>query len=177
VIQFLLRYLRPEIRVSTGSQLREGPAIVEGLAGKPEAPLLTPVRQIPCVAYGYTASRVLQLRQGMGPQAIRQVRAQGEFPLVLADGVEVLATPTKPGERVSAEEHKELAAQGFQGFQVNEQPVRVGRIVRLEGMLHRHGAGWQLRYRLLEDLSDGPELARIAAEEAARARKRAANAR
>lgn len=150
------RYLRPEIKIGTASELREGPAIIEGLSSQPAEPLLTPFRKTPCVAYAYTAYRAVELRQGTKPQQVRRAVAQGHFPVELSDGTRIQAHPTKPGEPMSSEDHRQLQAEAGGNMVVDEQPVRIGRRVRLEGMLKKVSGDWELHYKLLEDLGAGP---------------------
>jgi hypothetical protein len=160
MISLLRRYLRPEIRLSSGADLREGPAIVSGVTCRPEQPLVTPFRQVRCVAYSYTASSAMRMRQGTVQNKVREVVAYGAFPLRLSDGTIIQAVPASKTQGMTPEEHRELQSSGLEGFVVEETPVRVDRKVQLEGMIVKVGEGWELRYKLLSDVGAAPEEAK-----------------
>ncbi len=153
MLRFLLRYLRPEVEVRQATQLREGPAALEGTARAPAEPLRTPYRNIPCIAYAYVAWMVPAKKAGQAmPQKLREAIAHGAFPLELGDGTVVEAVPARPGSPMSREDHLELHSRGLPGFYIEEKCIRWGGPVRVEGMLVRRDGSWVVRYKALSEL-------------------------
>ena len=159
MIRFVMRYLRPEVEVRQATELREGPAALEGIARAPAEPLRTPYRNTPCIAYAYVAWMVPAKAGPAMPQKLREAVAHGAFPLELGDGTLVEAIPARPGSPMSREDHLELHSRGLPGFYIEEKCIRWGGPVRVEGMLVRRNGTWTVRYKALSELErrTGPD--------------------
>jgi hypothetical protein len=147
-LKLLARYLKPEIHVSRQSQLREGPATLEGVIERADPPMMTPFRSTRCAAYSYTAACVVKTRGGMSQQILKKATVYSPF-FVTIEGGTVRAVPAKSDPPVTADDHRTMQSQGLEGFFVLEDAISAGRRVHLRGMLEQTGDGWQITFREL----------------------------
>lgn len=156
MISRIIRYLKPEITITEGSQLREGPAQVTGVGQDTHEPLITPFRGKRCLAYVYRVLRMLQTRGGNVPSVVRERVCHVPFVLLLEDGTTLNAMPKKSLPGVSIEEHREMISAGESGVYFDEAVVDLGRKVKVEGMVTGSPGAWQISFANLQDLGPGP---------------------
>lgn len=161
MLSFVSRYLKPEIKITQASELREGPAVMTGTSRAGDSLLTTPFRSLRCIAYSYKGYVSVESRKGAVPSLIREETAYTTFFLDLPGGESVIAVPQKPGKGVSAEEHRMMQFNRGSEFVAVEESIRPGRKVQVEGMVVRNNGQWEVRYKLLTDMggadvSDGP---------------------
>ena len=168
VFSKLMRYLKPEIEITDASQLRVGPARVEGIVAACEAPLKTPFRSRSGVAYTYKVITMVKTRQASMPSVIRDRLHCTEFELSLGE-TRVRALPKSPGEPVTEEEHN--AVQKTENAYVDEEVIPLGHKVRLDGMVDRDGDGWVVSYGTITDLGPAPKASADAPRRGRRRRK------
>jgi len=153
MLSLLKRYLRPEVHISDASDLREGPATLEGIALAPDEPILSPFRSKPCVAYTYQVYRVVEARQGTMPTLVKDAHKYMEF-FVSVGEERVKVVPTNLGTGITPEEHKNYQAAASEKVFINEKVVSAGQKVGLEGMIVRKDGQWVMRSKILHDLGE-----------------------
>jgi len=165
----LTRYLKPEISIETGAELREGPAKLTGVGARTVDPLTSPFRGKKCLAYVYRVLRVVQTRGGSMPSVVRERVVHVPIEVELSDGTKVLAKPKKADPAISPEEHREMISAGEEGVYFDESLVDVGSRVCVTGMVSRKGDDWTLTFATLENLGAPPATTK---REGVRGRKR-----
>jgi len=148
----LTKYLRPEIAIEKGDELRAGPARITGVGESGSLELVTPFRGRKCLAYVYRVLRVVETRGGKMPSVVRERVCEAPFHLVLADGTRLKALPKRKNDPVTPEEHREMISAGEEGVYFDESVVPVGHKVKVTGMLTRSGDEWEVSFSALEDL-------------------------
>ena len=159
MLSSLTKYLKPEIAIEKGKDLRPGPARISGIGELGNEPLMTPFRGKKCLAYVYRVLRVVETRGGKMPSVVRERVCEAPFSLLLDDGTRLLAKPKRKSSPVTAEEHREMISAGEEGVYFDESIVPVGNRVKATGMVSGNEGNWVITFSSLEDLG-APETTR-----------------
>ncbi|MBN1770002.1 MAG: hypothetical protein JXB32_01980 [Deltaproteobacteria bacterium] len=149
VLDLLRRLFGGGKEITSFEELRPGKAVLRGTIKAGDEQVRSPLKGLGCVAYYYKASYKAQARGKWVERVVKDAEVYApSFGLALEGGTIRVLPPR--GVPLDPQEHRQLQARGFPGFQATEQLIRPGTLVKLEGSVQRDGEGFVLRLRRID---------------------------
>lgn len=149
VLDLLRRLFGGRKEVTAYGDLRPGKAVLRGTVKAGDEQVRSPLKGLSCVAYYYRASYKAQARGKWVERVVKDAEVYApSFALALEGGEVRVQSPRSAS--FDPQEHRQLMARGFTGFQATEQVIRPGTKVKLSGSLRRDGETWVLRLRRID---------------------------
>ena len=146
VFDLLRRLFGGNKEIDSFDELRPGKAVLRGTIKAGDEQVRSPLKGLSCVAYYYRAAYKAQARGKWVERVVKDAEVYAPSFALLLDGGTIRVVPPR-GVPLDPQEHRQLQARGFPGFQATEQLIRPGSVVKLEGNVHREGEELVLRLR------------------------------
>jgi hypothetical protein len=149
VLELLKRWFGGGKELVSYDELRPGKAVLRGTVKAGEEQVRSPLKGLSCVAYYYRAWYKAQARGKWVERVVKDAEVYAPSFVLALDGGEVRVQSPRSAP-FDPQEHRQLLARGFTGFQATEQVIRAGTKVKLTGNVHRDGEKWVLRLRRID---------------------------
>jgi len=153
VLELLKRWFGGGKEIVSSDDLRPGKAVLRGTVKAGEEQVRSPLKGLTCVAYYYRAWYKAQARGKWVERVMKDAEVYAPWFGLALEGGEVRVQPPRSAP-FDPQEHRQLMARGFPGFQAAEQVIRPGTKVKLRGNLRRDGGTWVLRLRRIDLIPD-----------------------